>query len=175
MKFLKQEENKHFYYSGKGNLFCTNSENCIAHIKDESELKDKEIDKVTFYSSGALLKTKTEETLEYLFVQNNAERTFSLYVDNWNEKECPFYEIKPYVCGTGILVAYQCFSGETNYTYHTYTGMLIKDKDFDSIIKRIDKYEDRIGVCFNDVNETKEVIKLVKKDCEKLKSKNKTR
>ena len=40
MKFLKQEENKHFYYSGKGNLFCTNSENCIAYIKDESEIKD---------------------------------------------------------------------------------------------------------------------------------------
>jgi len=175
MKFLKQEENKHFYYSGKGNLFCTNSENCIAHIKDKNELKDGEIDAVTFYSSGALVQVKTEETLEYLFVQNNAERTLSLYINGWNDMECPYYNIKPYVCGSGVLVAFQYFNGNVDYEYHTYTGMLIKDKDFDSMIKKIDKYEDRIGVCFDDVNETKEIIRLVKNDCEKLKSKNKTR
>lgn len=170
MNFLRKEENKHFYYSGESNLFCTNSENCIAHIKSESELKGREKDTVTYYSSGALLRSYINDCLQITFIQNNADRTFSFYANDMCEKECPYYDVKTYVCGSGVLAAFQYFDGNTDYEYHTYSGMLIKDNDFDSIIKKIDKYEDRIGVCFNNVNETKEVIKLVKNDCEKLKN-----
>ena len=106
MKFLNQTQNKHFYYSGKGCLFNTNSENCLIYI-DETDVDYTRGEECSayFYPSGAKITEKKNHSIYITFFKNNGETLFTVNKKELNEMENRIFDINAYVCGSGVLVS----------------------------------------------------------------------
>jgi len=144
MKILEECENKHFYYSGKGCLFNTNSENCIAYFKDNDTSK-----KIQFFESGALITKKTSNDIHISFTRNNNDRIVDIHKTDLLDMSNEIYDINATVYATGILIDVQNYEKKSAYEYILYNGMSFRDTNFDRLKTRVEDYEELIGFYFN--------------------------
>ena len=110
-----------------------------------------------FYSSGALLTYKKVNTIDICFMKNNGERLFSIREDELNEMENTIFDINALVCGTGVLVAWQKFDGKCDFEYFTYTGATFKNNNYDALKKKVDKFEDMLGIYYDEPEKCKQM------------------
>lgn len=148
MNYLSQTENKHFYYSGKNCLFNTNSEVCIQYVDPNVNYFKGEESSAKFYPSGALLTTKKDYQINITFVKNNGERLFSV---NKAKFDCDMgvFDANALVCGSGVLVSYENYDQTTSYDYYTYSGMQLKETDFNKLCAKVKKFEENFGFYYD--------------------------
>lgn len=157
MKFLTQTKNKHFYFDGEGCLFNTNLESCVRYVEQNPNPLMSGENSAKFYSSGALLTYKKGNTIDICFMKNNGERLFGIREDELNEMENTIYDINALVCGTGVLVAWQKFDGKCDFEYFTYTGATFKNNNYDALKKKVDKFEDMLGIYYDEPEKCKQM------------------
>lgn len=146
---LSQSENKNFYFSGKGNLFNRNSENCLLHIKDNIDRSIEDVD-LYFYPSGALYEEKNSAGICLIYFMNNSERLFTIKKEELNEKSNRIYDINAIACGTGVLVAYRYYDKKEYYEYYLYNKTMICDSDLANLQKRVKAYEHLFGIYYGE-------------------------
>ena len=148
MNYLSQTENKHFYFSGKNCLFNTNSEVCIQYVDPNVNYFNGEESSAKFYPSGALLTTKKDYQINITFVKNNGERLFSV---NKAKFDCDMgvFDANALVCGSGVLVSYENYDQTTSYDYYTYSGMQLKETDFNKLCAKVKKFEENFGFYYD--------------------------
>lgn len=149
MNFLSQSQNKHFYFSGSNCLFNTNSEVCIRYIDPKVNYDLGEESSVKFYPSGALITEKKNSEINIIFIKNNNEKIVNVKRNELIEMENNIYDINASVCSTGVLVSYEHYDQSHEYEYYTYNGGVIKDRDFDKLKDKVDKFESNFGIYYN--------------------------
>ena len=149
MNFLSQSQNKHFYFSGPNCLFNTNSEVCIRYIDPKVNYDLGEESSVKFYPSGALITEKKNSEINIIFIKNNNEKIVNVQRDELIEMENNIFDINASVCSTGVLVSYELYDQSHEYEYYTYNGGVIKDRDFDNLKEKVDKFESSFGIYYN--------------------------
>lgn len=148
MKFLTQTENKNFKVEYDC-LFNIRVKTCLKEINKDVNYFLGEDDSVRLYTSGALLTSKTVSEIKISFVKNDGEQLFCIEEKELNEMENKIKDINAYACSTGVLVAYEFYHGANIFDYYTYNGATLSNNDLDKLIKKIDKYEETLGIYFD--------------------------
>ena len=149
MRFLTTTENKNFYLQ-QDCVFNQNLQVCIGKVRKSINFYLFEDDGVEFYSSGALLISKHNHSINLMFVKNNGETLFSVQEKELDDLGCDLYDVNAFVCGTGVLVYYD-YGNEPKheYFYYTYNGAYIRDTNLERLVEKVNKYERALGVYYD--------------------------
>lgn len=143
MKLLSQTKNKHFYFGYEGCLYNTSKENCLMHI-EEKHLPQLSIEEsVKFYPSGALVTIKNSNKIKLIFINNDGERLVDFDTDKLNK---PVKNLDAFVCSTGVYLALTYMDNDSCFEYHTYKGGVLMSFDESKLDKKIEKYEQVLGI-----------------------------
>lgn len=153
MKILSQTKNKHFYFGYQGCLYNTNKENCLMHI-EEKYLPQLGIEEsVKFYPSGALITIRNSNKAQLIFINNDGERLVDFSTDELSK---PVKHLNVFVCSTGVYFALTNMDSTCCFEYHTYKGGILTSTDENKLDKKIEKYEQFLGIYDDLIKEKKE-------------------
>ena len=149
MKILNQCENKNFKKCDKNTYENLNNSERISLNNDNINYCMGDHCQIATYPSGLLLVKKSANEISLKFVNNNGEVLFDIKRDELVEMQNNIYDINALVCSSGVLVAYKYYYGE-EYVYYTYNNAEIHAYTFDKIKDKIDKFEQNLGLYYNE-------------------------
>lgn len=163
MEFLSQEKNENFYYDGKDSWFNVNTnERVMKEVSFEPYRGDEA--SIRFYSTGALVTYKIFNFLKIYFVRNDGKRLFNFEPEDVHKMEKRFTYVAGYGCGTGVLLSLQYEDNSSHYEYHTYGGVVIRSNDFCDLVKKVNKFEEKMNVYYSEANKKKEILKNIEEE-----------